>query len=218
MNAYRIAKFMVLAVLLSGSALAAPSNSHDSVFEAAQAAKNEQLKFLGTIVNIDSGTGDVAGGRKIAALLAAELKSLGAKLETVPAEKPDLPENLVATFEGRGTGRILMIGHIDTVFEPGTAGQRPFGIESNRAHGPGVADEKGGVVEGLYALKLIHALGFKDFRRITFLMETSEERGSPGTRELIKRLLQDADVELNLEPGDPPDTLTVWRKDRKSVV
>ena len=80
------------------------------------------------------------------------------------------------------------------------------------ASGPGVSDEKGGVVEGLYALQILHDVGFKDFGQITFLIETSEERGSPGTQALIKRLVAAADVELNLEPGDPPDVLTVWRK------
>jgi glutamate carboxypeptidase len=68
------------------------------------------------------------------------------------------------------------------------------------------------VVEGLYALTLLRQLGFKDFGKITFLIETSEERGSPGTRQLIDRLVRDHDVELNLEPGDPPDAVTVWRK------
>jgi glutamate carboxypeptidase len=105
-----------------------------------------------------------------------------------------------------------MIGHIDTVFEPGTAQRRPFRTDDKRAYGPGVADEKGGVVEGIYALQILHELGLGNFAKIVFLMETSEERGSPGTRALIGKLLKDADVELNLEPGDAPDTLTVWRK------
>jgi glutamate carboxypeptidase len=85
-------------------------------------------------------------------------------------------------------------------------------VDGDRAHGPGVADEKGGVVEGLYALKLLRELGFRNFAQIVFLIETSEERGSPGTKGLIRKLLANSDVELNLEPGDPPDLLTVWRK------
>jgi len=133
-------------------------------------------------------------------------------VETVPAEAPGLPDNLVARLEGDGRGRILMIGHIDTVFGPGTAANRPFRTDAGRAYGPGVADEKGGVVEGLEALELLRDRRFEDFKSITFLIETSEERGSPGARALIARLLADADVELNLEPGDPPDALTVWRK------
>ncbi|WP_372786180.1 glutamate carboxypeptidase [Phenylobacterium sp.] len=182
------------------------------VWAAAEAAKPEQLKLLGQIVNIDSGTRDVEGGRKVAAILAARLKALGYAVESVKAEADGLPDNTVATLKGAGKGRILLIGHIDTVFGPGTAAKRPFRMDAEKAYGPGVSDEKGGVVEGLYALQILHDLGFKDFKQIVFLIETSEEGGSPGTHGLIAKLVADADVELNLEPGDLPDVMTVWRK------
>lgn len=195
---------------LAPFAYAAESNS--KVLTAAQAARSAQLQLLEQVVNVDSGTGDVEGGRKVAGMLIPRLKALGMTVESVPAEEPGLAANTVATLIGRGKTRILMIGHIDTVFEPGTAQRRPFRTDDKRAYGPGVADEKGGVVEGIYALQILHELGFGNFAKILFLMETSEERGSPGTRALIGKLLKDADVELNLEPGDAPDTLTVWRK------
>jgi glutamate carboxypeptidase len=195
---------------LAPFAYAAESNS--KVLTAAQAARSAQLQLLEQVVDVDSGTGDVEGGRKVAAVLIPRLKALGMTVESVPAEEPGLAENTVATLIGRGKTRILMIGHIDTVFEPGTAQRRPFRTDDKRAYGPGVADEKGGVVEGIYALQILHELGLGNFAKIVFLMETSEERGSPGTRALIGKLLKDADVELNLEPGDAPDTLTVWRK------
>lgn len=197
--------------LLALPAAAAPARDA-ALWAAAQAAHGDQLALLQTLVDIDSGTGDVEGGRKVAAALIPRLTALGMKVGTVPAEASGLPENLVATLDGRGRGRILIIAHMDTVFGPGTAAARPFRADAARAYGPGVADEKGGVVEGLYAIKLLRGLGFADFKRITFLVETSEERGSPGTRALIAGLLTDADVELNLEPGQPPDAVTVWRK------
>jgi glutamate carboxypeptidase len=195
---------------LAPFAYAADSNA--KVLTAAQAARSAQLQLLEEVVNVDSGTGDVEGGRKVAGTLIPRLKALGMTVESVPAEEPGLAENTVATLIGRGKTRILMIGHIDTVFEPGTAQRRPFRTDDKRAYGPGVADEKGGVVEGIYALQILHELSLGNFAKIVLLMETSEERGSPGTRALISRLLKDADVELNLEPGDAPDTLTVWRK------
>jgi len=182
------------------------------VLAAVEAARSAELQLLGEVVNVDSGTGDIEGGRKVAGILTARLQGLGMKIESVPAEQAGLAENTVATLTGRGKARILMIGHIDTVFGPGTAQRRPFHMDDKRAYGPGVSDEKGGVVEGVYALQILHDLGFTDFRKIVFLIETSEERGSSGTRALISRLLKDADMELNLEPGDAPDTLTVWRK------
>ena len=200
--------------LLGLPALAAskPVARDAKVWAAAEAARPAQLKLLEQVVNIDSGTGDVEGGRKVAAILAERLKALGFSVESVKAEAEGLPENTVATLNGTGKGRILLIGHIDTVFGPGTVARRPFRMDAEKAYGPGVSDEKGGVVEGVYALQILHDLGFKDFKQIAFLIETSEERGSPGTKALIGRLLADADVELNLEPGDTPDVMTVWRK------
>ena len=210
---------MTKMTLLAGTislAFAAPAIAANPVFEAATAARADQLKLLEQVVNIDSGTGDVEGGRKVGAVLEARLKALGASVEMVAAEAPGLPENIVATLRGTGKTRILMIGHLDTVFGPGTVAQRPFRIEGDpmtgRARGPGVGDEKGGVVEAVKALELLRNSKFTNFNTITLLIETSEERGSPGTRKLIDRLLDTADVELNLEPGDAPDKVTVWRK------
>jgi glutamate carboxypeptidase len=199
---------------IPAAALAAqtPVARDNRVWAAAEAARPAQLKLLEQVVNIDSGTGDVDGGRKVAAILAARLKALGFSVESVKAEADGLPENTVATLTGTGKGRILLIGHIDTVFGPGTVAKRPFRMDAEKAYGPGVSDEKGGVVEGVYAMQILRDLGFKDFKQIVFLIETSEERGSPGTRKLIDKLVADADVELNLEPGDTPDVLTVWRK------
>jgi glutamate carboxypeptidase len=209
----RLHSLITLAVASAALAQAVPAADKNArVLAAAQADRTAELQLLEQLVNIDSGTGDVEGGRKVAGVLEPRLKALGMTIESVAAEEAGLPENTVATLTGRGKTRILMIGHIDTVFETGTAQRRPFRTDEQRAYGPGVSDEKGGVVEGLYALEILHALGFTSFGKIVFLMETSEERGSPGTRALIGRLLKDADVELNLEPGDLPDVMTVWRK------
>ena len=211
MGASRVAMAAVAALLVSsGPSLAAGKDA--KVWAAAEQAREGQLDLLKQVVNIDSGTGDIEGGRKVTALLVPRLKALGMTIETVPAEIPGLPENTVATLTGTGKAKILMIGHIDTVFGPGTVAKWPYSVEGDHARGPGVADEKGGVIEGLYALQILHDLRFKNFEKITFLIETSEERGSPGTRALIDRLVRAHDVELNLEPGDAPDVITVWRK------
>ncbi|HSQ98344.1 MAG TPA: glutamate carboxypeptidase [Sphingomicrobium sp.] len=207
-----------LTILLTGTiswsqVRAAPIVPRDNrVWALANQYRSDQLKLLQQVVNIDSGTGDVEGGRKVGEILTQELRSFGAQVISVPAEAPNLAPNLVATFSGSGKGRLLLIGHLDTVFEPGTAAKRPFRMDEQRAYGPGVSDEKGGVVQAIFALKILHDLGFKDFRTITLLVESSEERGSPGTRQRIGKLVADADVELNLEPGDPADKITVWRK------
>jgi glutamate carboxypeptidase len=202
------------AFLLAGAAVAAPAATprDEKGWAAAERLRPEQMRLLEELVNIDSGTFDVPGGEKVGEVLRRRLRALGMTVESVPAEAPGLPDNLVARLGGLGRGRILMIAHLDTVFEPGTAAKRPFRTDATRAYGPGVGDEKGGIVQAIYALSILRDLGFAEFKEIVLLIETSEERGSPGTRALISKLLAEADVELNLEPGDAPDKLTVWRK------
>lgn len=199
----------------SGAQAAAPRN--DGVYQAAVANRAGALQLLEQIVNIDSGTGDVAGGARVASVLAQRLKPLGAEVSVVPTETAGLPDSLVAVFHGTGKGKILIIAHIDTVFAPGTAAHRPFGMDRQRAYGPGVGDEKAGVVNAYTALKILHDLGFKNYATITLLLDDSEERGSPGSRQLIASLVKQHQVEFNMEPGDPPDALTVWRKGSTSI-
>jgi glutamate carboxypeptidase len=205
-----------LIAMLAGNANAAPPRN-DKVYQAAEANRAGALELLKEIVNIDSGTGDVEGGVKVEAVLRTRLTQLGAEVRTEAAEAPGLPDNLVAVFHGTGKGKILIVAHIDTVFGPGTAASRPFSMDKGRAYGPGAGDEKAGVVNAFTALKILHEIGFKNFATITFLLDDSEERGSPGSTKLIKRLAREHDVEFNMEPGDPPDALTVWRKGSASI-
>ena len=196
--------------LIGHSAMAAERDTR--VWEAAKAARPAEMALLKQMVDIDSGTGDAAGAKAIDDLLAPRLQALGAEVRRLPAEAPKLGDNLVAVLNGQGRGRILIVCHVDTVFPAGEAARRPYTEKGDKAFGPGVSDEKGGVAEALTALGLLKSLGVSDYGRITLLAETSEETGSPGTHALIERLSREADVELNMEPGDEPDALTVWRK------
>jgi glutamate carboxypeptidase len=199
-----------LAVLI-GTAAAATKRD-EKVLHAVEASRAGTLDLLKSIVDIDSGSGDIAGGEKIESILRQRLQTAGAEVRTEPAEATGLAPNLVAVFHGSGKARVLIIAHIDTVFGPGTVAKRPFRIEGDKAYGPGVGDEKAGVVNAVSALEVLHQLGFKDYATLTLLIDTSEELGSPGSTQLIKTLAKQSDVEFNMEPGDPPDALTVWRK------
>jgi glutamate carboxypeptidase len=202
---------------LCGAGAQASPQLNDSVYRAVLANRAAALELLEQIVDIDSGTGDVAGGTQVQAVIAGRLKALGAQVSTAPAEAPGLPDNLLAVFHGTGKGKLLIIAHIDTVFAPGTAAHRPFKMDQQRAFGPGVGDEKAGVVNALTALTILHDIGFKNYATITLLLDDSEERGSPGSRQLIASLVKAHQVEFNMEPGDPPDALTVWRKGSASI-
>ncbi|WP_420137115.1 glutamate carboxypeptidase [Sphingomonas sp.] len=214
-NPYMPSLAAVAAMVAAIPAIAAQPDKQ--ILKAATDARSAQIALLKDIVNIDSGSGDAQGSARVMARLVPELKAIGATIETIPAEAPGLGDNVVARLTGKGRGRILIIGHIDTVFPAGTVAERPFRMDEKRAYGPGVSDEKGGVVQALTALKLLHDLKETNYASITFLIETSEETGSPGTRKLIDRLVHEADVELNVEPGDAPDAITVWRKGSATI-
>ncbi|MGA2191208.1 MAG: glutamate carboxypeptidase [Steroidobacteraceae bacterium] len=206
----------VAAWALATAAGAAPHRDV-RVYRAVEASRAGALELLRQIVDIDSGTGDVPGGLGVESVLAPRLEAQGAELERVPSEAAGLPDSLVAVWRGTGRARILIIAHIDTVFGPGTAAARPFSTEGDRAHGPGVGDEKAGVVTAMTALEILREVGFKHYASITLLLDNSEERGSPGSTQLIRRLARQSDAEFNMEPGDPPDALTVWRKGSADV-
>jgi glutamate carboxypeptidase len=133
-------------------------------------------------------------------------------VENAPAAGSNLGNNILATWKGSGKARILLLAHMDTVFKDGTAAARPFRIEGSRAYGPGVSDDKGGVVAGLYAMKILQELDFKRYSQVTLLLNTNEETGSKGTRALIEQQAKLHDVALNLEPGRVDDGLVVQRK------
>ncbi len=208
---------VALMMLLAGAAGAA-ARPDPSVLKAVEAHRAAALGLLKSIVDVDSGSGDISGGERVEAIVAARLKQAGAEVRTVPAEIAGVAPNLVAVFHGTGKSRVLIVAHVDTVFGPGPVAKRPFRIEGERAYGPGVGDEKGGVANATTALEILHQLGFGDYATITFLLDGSEELGSPGSTELIKALARESDVEFNMEPGDPPDALTVWRKGSVDVV
>jgi glutamate carboxypeptidase len=98
------------------------------------------------------------------------------------------------------------------VFGKGAAAARPFRIEGGRAYGPGVTDDKAGIVVAVAVLNILQDLNFKDYARITVFLNTNEETGSRGSRALIERLAKEHDVTLNLEAGRTGDGITIWRK------
>lgn len=182
------------------------------IWQAAEAAYPAQLELLEKLVNIDTGTGNREGWRTASDLLAPKLEAMGMTVEFVPAEAPNIPDNIVATLRGNGQSRILVIAHIDTVFEAGAAQARPFRIEGHHAKGPGVSDEKAGLVNALYALQILRDLKSLSFRSVTLLIDSSEERGSMGSKALIVKLAAENDFTLNMEPALEPDGVVVWRK------
>jgi glutamate carboxypeptidase len=159
------------------------------------------LADLERLVNIDCGSYTPAGVDEVGMWVASFLAELGAEVERRPDPAGRLGSTIVATFHGRpGAPRVLLIGHMDTVFDPGTAADRPFRIDDDIAYGPGVTDMKSGLLAGLYALKAIVAeRGGMPFERLVFVANPDEEIGSPSSTPHIVEQATGMDVALVLE-------------------
>ena len=158
------------------------------------------LEELAALVNIDCGSYTPAGVNRVADAVTASLAELGATIERIthqPAagEQP-LGDLVIGRLAGDGP-RVLMIGHMDTVFDPGTAAARPFRLSGVRATGPGVSDMKGGLLAGLHALAALHATGVHP--NATFVANPDEEIGSPFSTPHIRRLAGEHDAALVTE-------------------
>jgi glutamate carboxypeptidase len=119
---------------------------------------------------------------------------------------------LVVTVEGSGRRRILLIGHMDTVFPEGTAQDRPFRVDRERAYGPGVADMKDGLLAGFYAVRCLQELGMDDFSSLTYVCNPDEEIGSPFSGPFIQEEAKTADVCFVLESARQTGAIVSARK------
>ena len=158
------------------------------------------LADLESLVNIDCGSYTPDGVNRVADLVAEALGELDARVDRVGHAPADGQRQLGDLVIGRITGegpRLLLIGHMDTVFDPGTAAARPYRSSNDRATGPGVTDMKAGLLSGLHAIAALHASGERP--SITFIANPDEEIGSPFSTPIIRELAPQHDAVLVLE-------------------
>lgn len=160
--------------------------------------------FLGELerlVNTDCGSYTKAGVDAVGRWTGSALEQLGAQVEAHPDPGGRFGDTVVATWHGaRGDGpRLLVIGHLDTVFDEGTAAARPFTIEDGICRGPGVTDMKAGLLAGVHAIAALRALGPLPFERLVFIANPDEEVGSPTSTPHIEATAARSDVCLVLE-------------------
>ncbi|MFE6338533.1 M20 family metallopeptidase [Streptomyces sp. NPDC057798] len=178
------------------------------------------LHDLAGLVAIDSGSYSPDGVNRMADRVEASLTALGFAVERIrppAAQVPGTGDVLVARKAGRlsvagGGRRILLAAHMDTVFEDGTAAERPFTLDGTRAHGPGVSDDKGGLLAGLAALDLLHEQGVAGYAELVFLATPDEEIGSPVSRAVTEQVAREVDYALGLECARENGDLVIARK------
>jgi glutamate carboxypeptidase len=178
-----------------------------------QQKQDEMMGNLQGIVEQESPSRNKTLTDKLASSLADLFEKVtGGKAEII---KNEVYGNHVRGEWGSGKDQILLLAHFDTVWQEGMLEQMPFRIEEGKAYGPGIFDMKGGLLQGLYALNALKALGKKIDSRVVFLFTSDEEIGSPTSRPLIEREAKQSKCVLVLEPAMSPNA--ALKTSRKGV-
>lgn len=213
---------LVVAVLIA-SMLAAASHAagaqltpqEKTVASAVDRRSAESLALLERIVNINSGTLNLAGVRRVGDVVRAELDALGFKTTWVDGAPFKRAGHLVAEHPGPGP-KILLIGHLDTVFEPASPFQKFTRINDSTATGPGIIDMKGGDVIIIGALKALRDANVLAGMNITAVFDGDEEdAGAPHAmaRQALLDAAKGAAVALGFEDGaGDPKTAVIARR------
>ena len=158
---------------------------------------------LQQMVDVDCGSYTRAGVNAIADLCEARMRTHGWTVDRRPhraeTDRDQLGDLVIGTLEGSGGPNVLLVGHMDTVFDEGTVARRPFRIEGDLARGPGVSDMKGGLLAGFHAVEALQQVGFDAFGRITYVCNPDEEIGSPFSGPVIRELAPSYDAAFVLE-------------------
>lgn len=165
-------------LLFTAVAFAQLSKDDLAIVAAVDSEAKPAAELLERIVNINSGTFNPPGVRKVGDIMEGELKALGFTTRFIPMDSQHRAPHLIA--ERKGPGRpVLLIGHMDTVFEPSSPFQK-FDLKpgGRTAVGPGTSDMKGGLVVLLAALKALQKTRQLENRAITVFLTSDEE--APG--------------------------------------
>jgi glutamate carboxypeptidase len=170
------------------------------------------LRLLKRFAGCESPTDSKPAVDHFGCMVAAEWRKRGAKVEYLPRKREG--HHLRVTWPkmrlrpdtnpGR-SNQILVLGHLDTVYETGTIKKMPFRVRRGRAFGPGVFDMKGGLVIALFAVDALAHAGWLPRRRIVFLWTSDEETGSKSSRDVIEQEARRSAAVLVLEPANGPE-------------
>ena len=205
----------ILALFTANTEAIALDRTEAEIVQYVQKDHDRSLALLKETVDINSGTMNFDGVRKVGAVFDRELKQLGFTTEWVDGKAFNRAGDLVASHGKRGP-RILLIGHLDTVFAEDSPFQTMQLTGPNAGSGPGSSDMKGGDVVIVHALRALKAAGQLDRVSIKVIL-LGDEENSGDPLELSKQALSVAgdwaDVAIGFEDGDgDPKTAAISRR------
>jgi glutamate carboxypeptidase len=230
MNKTGFAVVLVVAAVCSmGMAQNPPSAVESAMVKAVDGETPAAIDLLVKLVNINSGTMNLAGVVAVKDVVAPQIEALGFKVQWMPMESLDgragdlVAEHVCAAGAGKCGKRLLLIGHLDTVFELSSSFQKYSivpGTNGNVATGPGVNDMKGGLVVMLAALQAMKTAGALNNAEIRIVLSGDEERhGTPVSvsRKDMIDAAKKSDVALEFEAGGIVDGKEVQSISRRSA-
>lgn len=215
-----LALFIIIAFAKAKTVTAQTSNKlspqEQRILTLVEKNSAESIAFLEEVVNINSGTLNVKGVKEVGNRFSSAFTDIGfnTKWIDMPTEM-DRAGHLFATTEGTKGKRLLLIGHLDTVFEEDSEFQKFEMVNDTVAKGPGANDMKGGNVVVLYALKALREAGMLDSAQITVAFTGDEEStGKPLTisRKDLIDAAKSSDIALGFETSTGFDNATVARR------
>jgi glutamate carboxypeptidase len=170
----------------------------------------QYIEELRELCLIDSGTYHKPGLDEVALYLAARMRGLG--MNTTIIAQEEWGNDLIATIRGAGSGTVLLLGHMDTVYPVGTAAARPLKVEGDTIYGPGVSDMKGCILSAIYAIEAMLATNYRSFGEIRFLCVSDEEILKRHSLDLIHEMSQGCQAAFVLEAARANGAIVSARK------
>jgi len=163
---------------------------------------DSMMALLRRLVELESPSTDKASVDRLGKVLAEELSASGAQVTLLSSDRYGDHIRAVVGASSKD-GQLLVLGHLDTVWELGTLQAMPFRVADGLAHGPGTFDMKAGLVQLVFALRALRESG-RSSQGITVLINSDEEIGSPSSRPDIEEEARRSRAALVLEPSLPP--------------
>lgn len=193
--------------LLATTALAAPKPDA-ALLKAASAEAPAVTSTLKALVEVETGSGDAEGLETLGRYLETRFTQSGGSVSRVKPLAGTVGDIIVARWKGSGRGKLLLVAHMDTVYQRGALAKAPFKVVDSPngplAYGPGIADDKGGVAVILHTLPLLSP---RDYAELTVVINTDEERGSAGSGPIITDMAKGMTAVLSFEPTALPEVM-----------
>ncbi len=180
----------------------APANLLEVLLADLRHREKEMLRLLGRFVHAESPSFDKAAVDRFGRLVAAEWRRRGARVQRLrQRERGDHLRAELRHGRAGGQKQILVLGHLDTVYDRDAFARMAFRVAGGYAWGPGALDMKGGLVTALFAAQALRRRHIRPPRRVVFLWTSDEEIGSKASRRIIEAEARRSAAVLVLEPA-----------------